>query len=313
MQNTLLSALSHEYAISGEALAQQFGVTRAAIHKRIQQLKARGVIVEASVHGYQLGYPYAWWHEQAIKDRIGCPLTILDEVVSTSDTARAVMRDMTLGSDGLWLTDFQTAGRGRRGNHWLSMPGRQLTFSYAISTPHPPQTWTGLSLAVGVVLAEQLAGIGLTAALKWPNDVMLGDEKLGGILIEMDAQAEGPSTLIIGVGVNEHFSPEERQQVGVPVAALRDVISAYDRVELLVSMVNALRNLTQSYAQATLEHYRERWSRIDYLYSADIQFQQDGAMRHGRARGINSQGALLIEAHGDLLVCSSTEIEKIRK
>lgn len=314
MQNLLLHALSYEHPVSGEVLAQHFGISRAAIHKRIQQLKSRGVLIEAnSGQGYQFSYPYQWWESKSLSGLLNCPVHVLEETESTNDDARIAARKFSMGEDAVWVTDFQLAGRGRRGNNWLSLPGRQLTFSYAIATAEPPQAWTGLSLAVGVIIAERLMQAGLPVMLKWPNDLMLADRKLGGILIEMDAQAEGPSTLVIGVGLNEHFLENEKDQLSVPVASLHDGSCSYDRYQLLTTIVSSLRDLVADYPKLTLSAYRARWEKIDYLRDAEIRYLNRGEVQHGRVCGIDAQGALLVATGTTVASCSSTEIEKIRK
>lgn len=307
---SLLHRLDADHYTSGEALATEQGCTRAAISKQIEQLREQGVLIESrSRHGYRFQHRYRWWSEQDIaplSQRLAMPVYWLPSVDSTSEW----LRRQPPGADGisLALTDFQLSGKGRRGRQWLTPPGRQFTFSLGCRAPHAPGRWLGVALAAGAALAQVLREQGWPVHLKWPNDLMLGEAKLGGILIEMDALAEGPSHLIVGVGMNEYLLPAERDALDRPVAGLQDLPVAYDRATLLAGMVLALREVLVHYPAQGLAAWRDAWQSLDCLQGRSVSFQQADVVHEGIAEGIDAQGSLMVRTSAGLVACHSGEV-----
>lgn len=313
MLDDLLGLLRYDAAISGEWLARELGISRAAINKRIQQLRARGVLISASSEGYRFEYPYHWWSQTAFTNNGDVSINILNETESTSDEARRQSSGLQLNRPQAYLTDFQTQGRGRRGNGWSSFPGRQLTFTYAELRAEAPAQWQGLSLAIGVVIAEVLKQHAIEIRLKWPNDLLLADAKLGGLLIEMDAQAEGPTALFIGLGINEFIKADEAEMIAQPVIGLQSAQQHYQRQQLLMDLLRAIRACVDGFPVNGLAAYLERWKYFDDLYGKSIDYEKNGVALDGIAMGINSHGALLVEKNGMIERCYSYEAARVRK
>lgn len=307
---TLLHRLDADHYTSGEALAIEQGCTRATISKQIEQLREQGVLIESKPrHGYRFQYHYRWWSEQDIvplSRQLTMPVHWLPRVDSTSEW----LRRQPPGADGISLaiTDFQMAGKGRRGRQWLTPPGRQLTFSVGCRASYAPGRWLGVALAVGVALAQVLRARGWPVYLKWPNDLMLGEAKLGGILIEMDALAEGPSHLIVGVGMNECLLAAERDALDRPVAALQDLPVTYDRVVVLAELVTALREVLVHYPSQGLTAWHATWRSLDCLQGRTISFRQADIVYEGIAEGIDAQGSLMVRTTAGLVACHSGEV-----
>lgn len=309
MTAQLLQRLSADHYTSGEHLASLHHCTRAAISKQIEQLRAQGVLISSrSRLGYRLDYPYRWWSD-ADASALACSLplqaTCLPVVDSTSDWLRRLP-----ASPGLHLafTDFQRGGKGRRGREWLSPPGRQLTFSLRCHSEQSPMRWLGVAMALGVRLAEVLIAQGWPVRLKWPNDIMLGSAKLAGILVEMDALAEGPCDVIVGVGLNEMLLPGERAHLARPVSALQDEAVSYDRFTLLADILRGLAEVLEHYPEQGLEGFREAWSCLDCLQGQSVRFEQGGRLHEGCAQGIDAQGSLLVQTPEGLVRCHSGEV-----
>lgn len=191
------------------------------------------------------------------------------------------------------IADEQTAGRGRDGRTWRSPPGGVWL---AILLRPPLPTAGVLALRVGLVVAdvvEDLLGIvpttasGPRAALKWPNDVLLHDRKVAGILCESRWQGEALQWLGVGVGVN--VANEIPAELGNRAVALRDVRPAVRRIDVLDRLIPALIRLTAHGAQLT-EFECAAFARRDWLRGRQIR-----APLSGRAAGIRSDGALLVD------------------
>lgn len=314
MDASLLSQLSATHFVSGEELARQAGCSRAAIAKRMDLLRAAGVLIEArSRLGYRLSFPYEWWTQQRLDTAFsGLPdapeAIALAAVASTNDWLRDQLVARQDGRCLLAVTDFQQGGKGRRGRAWLAPVGRQLTFSIGIAAAPGPLAWIGVALAVGAELAQMLNERGWPVQLKWPNDLLLDGRKLAGILVELDAMAEGPSRVVVGVGINEALLPDERSQLDRPVAALQDLPFSYSRAELLAAMAQRLSSLLQTFPERGLGHWLPVWQDFDALRGQTVDFQRGEDWLRGKAQGIDGQGSLLLETAEGLVRCHSGEI-----
>lgn len=314
MPLNLLSELSAHQAVSGELLAKHFGCTRAAIAKRIAALKALGVLIHAIPRaGYRYDYDYTWWSQAELASamkaqHVGISPVVLTRVDSTNLWMREHISTAKLDYIAAAVSDFQFAGQGRRGRQWLSFPGRQITTSIGFVSPLGPISWAGVAIVVGLSLATTLRHYGWPIQLKWPNDLWLNGAKLGGILVEMDVMAEGPSRLIIGFGVNEQVCASEKIAVGRELAALQDLNIGYERHALAAALMAGVIHALKGFEQSGFEPWLARWQELDALANKSVVFDLNGHQHEGVARGINTQGALLIDTAEGLIACHSGEV-----
>lgn len=314
---SLLRQLSAEDFVSGEHLAQLADCSRAAIAKRVDQLRAAGVLIEARPRaGYRLAHRYDWWMAEQLQQRLpegcGLQLHVLPSTDSTNDWLRQQLAGQPSAEVVLAITDFQLGGKGRRGRSWMAPAGRQMTFSIGVGAEQGPLAWIGIALAAGVELAEALRAAGWPVRLKWPNDILLNGAKLAGILVELDAMAEGPSRVIIGVGINEALLADERAGLERPVAALQDAAIAYDRHGLLADMAARLERLLREFPEAGLARWLPRWAPLDDLQGQRVNFQRGSEWLVGDVVGIDAQGSLLLDTPQGRVHCHSGEVS-VRK
>jgi len=312
MNKSLLPHLSTSRPISGEDLATKFSCSRAAISKQIEALKNAGVLIAArSKVGYHLEYDYRWWGQdfiQSIQAHLSIKATLLDDINSTNTW----LREQPAGpSPHLALTDWQRAGRGRRERAWVSPPGRQLTFSLRQDSQQGPWPWRGLALAVGIEITEVLNNLGIPAQLKWPNDLWLAGAKLGGILVELEGASDGPSAVIVGVGLNECITEAERQSLDRPASDLHEYAHSYEREQLLRLLLERLVKLLRDYPSEGISGYLARWPKYDLLRGKSLQFEHKGEVRQGIGRGVDADGNLIVEVDGVLTVCHASEVSLV--
>lgn len=238
----------------------------------------------------------------------GRPLRYYEETTSTSDRALEEV-DTPMKTGGVFVADRQSGGRGRRGSAWLSAPGENLTFSVLLRLPIPPEKTATLALVVGLAVrataAHALLDRGAVAKVKWPNDVLVDERKLAGILVETRFRG-GETTAIVGVGLNvaqREFpgaagNPTSLALLGVP-AALRS------RERLLAVFLRELEErmgqwLARGFA-ASLEEFRAH----DALVGRDVLVDE----RRGTARGVSASGELFLELDdGSLLTLTSGHV-----
>ncbi|MBR1407283.1 MAG: biotin--[Clostridia bacterium] len=217
MTEAILERLLREESVSGEALSRELGVTRAAVWKQIERLRAMGVDVRAQGRG---GYRLS-----ALPDTLMAPVinkglkTVwagqairwLPETDSTNRVAREWAKEGA-PHGALVVCDWQKAGRGRRGRTWETPPGEAVAMSVILRPQAHPSEVSLLSLAVALACCRAVEDVsGLESRIKWPNDVVCGGRKVSGILLEMDADEQTVHSVVAGVGINVHQKafPEE--------------------------------------------------------------------------------------------------------
>jgi BirA family biotin operon repressor/biotin-[acetyl-CoA-carboxylase] ligase len=303
----LVDALADGSWHSGEALAARAGVTRAALAKRMAHLREWGLDVDAEAgRGYRLVQPLQRLDAKRIRDALPQSLRqrlrgpqVLTRVDSTNQ--RLLEADPAQDPQAL-LAELQTAGRGRRGRDWRSPFGANLYLSLSWSFPVWPPQLSALSLAVGVTCAQVLRSTGLAQLmLKWPNDLRVGEAKLGGILIEQRGEAGGACRVVIGVGINVAMSGLQAGPLDQPWISLQTALGGTPTPER-----NAVAAALLAELMATLDLFQARgfapfaaeWSRFDAAAGRPLRIDNGGSFIEGIGRGVDEHGALIVESQG---------------
>ncbi len=207
----------------------------------------------------------------------------------------------------LLLTEEQTAGRGRRGRRWHASPGSALMFSLRWTFAGPVTRLHGLSLATGVGLANALRSLGAEGvALKWPNDLLAGEGKLGGVLIETRSSA-GRVSAVLGVGINCHAQAGLEARLGRRIAALAGLIAPMPaRNAIAVRLVAELIRTLRAFDTGGLAAFRDAWEAMHAQQGARMRVRiADGRIVAGIAEGIAADGALMLRNRRGLRCVSS--------
>jgi BirA family biotin operon repressor/biotin-[acetyl-CoA-carboxylase] ligase len=230
----------------------------------------------------------------------GLPVEVADRLDSTNTE---LMRRARSGRAGavLLVALEQTAGRGRLGRTWESTPGASLTFS--VGLPLAPASWAGLSLAVGVSLAESLHA---RVRLKWPNDLWVDDRKLGGILIET-ASFGGPASerryAVVGVGIN--IAPRAAAGLSTPPAAMRELDPDATAESTLGRVAAPLVEAVRAFEQFGFPPFAARFEARDALRDRAVALSDGTA---GTAHGVDGEGALLVHTAAGMRTVSTSEV-----
>jgi len=248
----------------------------------------------------------ATWPAEAIWEAVapqlpGFTVEVLPEIDSTNSE---LMRRARAGASEpvLLVAEQQTAGRGRLGRGWVSQAGESLTFSLGLSLA--PADWAGLSLAVGVALAESLHP---KVQLKWPNDLWIADRKLGGILIETasfaDAAAGARRYAVVGVGLN--ILPRPAQGLSTPPAALAELLPQLQAGDALLRLAQPLVAALQAFESFGFAPFQARFQALDALRDRAVTLS-DGTV--GTAHGVTEAGALLVHTAAGMQTVTSSEV-----
>ena len=294
---------------SGVELAARLGLSRTAVWKRLQQLKSTlGIDLYAvSGKGYKLAKPLQLLEPERLQKllRQTKALTPLPEIevhmsVDSTNHQALEMAKQSPQTARLILAEMQTAGRGRRGRQWQSPFGCNLYMSLYWWFDVMPESIASLSLVVGVSLAKCLEALGIPRCeLKWPNDVRYQGKKLAGILLEMQGEASGGCGIVIGLGVNLDMPNSDAEQIDQPWTDVKRITGqAIDRNQFAARLVLTLMEMLSQYNQETLDNFLEDWRQRDALYGQAVRLELPSETLSGVARGIDAQGALLLEQDG---------------
>lgn len=209
------------------------------------------------------------------------------------------------------IAEQQTAGKGRRGNQWLSPNAENIYCSLQWCFKTSPKHLSLLSLVVGLSIAEALDKVGLTEhGVKWPNDIFCQGKKMGGILIESVASSTQGIQVIIGIGLNVNMPDTEGESIDQPWISLNKVMAGrVDRNQLLaILLVELIENL-KGFESLKSEEFQESWQQWDVLRNQQVRILQDQQELQGLVEGIDAQGRIGIKLpSGQLGYYSSAEI-----
>lgn len=295
-------ALAEGRAVSGNALARQFGVTRAAIWKQIETLRASGApIVARTGEGYRLNAPLDLLDAAAIQlianKRLAqgiCPIEVHWQIDSTNSILlrRAQAGDVqTIAC----FAEMQSAGRGRRGRGWHTPLGGGLAFSILRRFDSSMASMAGLSLVVGVGVVRALADLGFARpGLKWPNDVHVDDRKLAGILIELGGDALGPCHAVIGVGLNVRLDTQSGEPIDQPWIDLSCMTDSPlpSRNQIAADIVCRVLEVLDEFANNGFSSFADEFARYDVLHGRRISILDGRNRREAVAAGVDRVGNL---------------------
>ena len=312
----LLRRLSDGHFHSGQALAQEYGVSRASVFNFVRLAGELGVSIRAvRGRGYQLAAPTEWLDASQIKAALGSRADQfhVQRLDSTDSTNSVLMRAAAAGAaDGsVVCAEVQFAGRGRRGRQWHSVLGGSLTFSVLLRFDEGIAALVGLSLAVGVAMARALNRHSAFAVkLKWPNDVLVDYRKLAGILVEIQGDLQGPSFAVVGVGLNVRLPGEQRDSIDQAVVDLEEMQVKTGRNALLAACLLELKDVVEVMRRKGFKALRTEWesyhAHAGQLVSLTL---PDAQTVSGIALGVDDTGTFLLQnSSGDRVAYNGGEI-----
>jgi BirA family transcriptional regulator, biotin operon repressor / biotin---[acetyl-CoA-carboxylase] ligase len=299
--------------VSGAQLATQFGVTRSAIWKAVEELRELGTEVEAVTHeGYRLAHPASPLDCAGVSDLLPPPtLALLREGACLGNTSSTNSLLLERGAPPAGRFDFltaehQSAGRGRRGRSWLAPPGGAICLSWSWCFEGMAAQLGALSLAIGVACIRALQSQKVPGVqLKWPNDLVTAGGKLGGILIEMRSESAGPVHIVVGLGLNMALGRSVRESIDasgnqpVDLCSLLQAGNMPGRNALTAALLHHGVTAMQDFTQHGFQPFRDEFSRADALRDRTVDIQ-GGAIAGGIARGVDPDGALRVEQDGNI-------------
>ncbi|PHM65513.1 bifunctional biotin--[acetyl-CoA-carboxylase] ligase/biotin operon repressor BirA [Xenorhabdus sp. KJ12.1] len=295
----LIKILSDGEIHSGQQLGQKLGMSRAGINKHIQVIREWGVeILTIPGKGYRFPAPMNLLSKDIIENYL--PESRIEVIPVIDSTNQYLLDKLTeLTSGDTCVAEYQYAGRGRRGRQWVSAFGRNLYLSMFWRLEQGPAAAIGLSLVVGIVIAEVLNRQGAEKVkVKWPNDLYLDDKKLAGILVELMGRTGDAAQIVIGIGMNISMSSEQQKIINQQWSNLQQAGVTAERNKLVTEIVTELKKALVQFENEGLQSFVPRWFKLDNFMNRPVKLIIGEQEIYGIARGIDQQGALLLDIDG---------------
>ena len=301
---------------SGEAIGVELGCTRTAVWKHVEALRHLGIEIDAVAgQGYRLREPLELLDKTSIlantEPTIRKQLTSLNIEASLDSTSSALHRlAVAQQHAAVILAEHQSNGRGRRGRQWHSPFGRNLYLSLGWMFDKSLAELGCLPLVVALASARALSRAGLKEhRVKWPNDVLLGGQKLCGCLVEVQGDTQGPCHAVVGVGINVHM-PASVLTDGIdqPWTDLHTHLPDCSRNHLAALVLEELITQLGLFARQGFTPFRDIWQQLDALYGQTIDVWSGSSSVQGIASGIDERGALMLDTGKEILKLHSGEV-----
>jgi len=288
---------------SGEDLAHKLGISRASIWNALKEVNETGLtLYKVRGRGYCLAEPLQWLDEAKVISALGAYANRfkLELIDCTDSTNTLLMQKAALGAvhGSVVAAEMQTRGRGRRGRSWHANLGGALTFSVLWRFNQGVGFLSGLSLGVGVALLRALKSLGASgAALKWPNDVLHHNCKLGGILIEVQGDVLGPSLAVIGIGINLKLSEPTKNIIEQPTTDLYSIAGVVpERNHALGCVLGHMAQVLEIFAMRGFSSLQAEWVENHVYHKKNVRIMLPGdGTEEGIVTGVDSGGALLLQ------------------
>lgn len=303
----LLYALSDGEFHSGTALADNLDLSRTAIWKQINGLQEQGAdIIAVNGKGYRLSFALELLDKESILQRLTTKmegsiyaLEIHDQIDSTNHYLSKLVHTQLKNQGIICLAEQQTAGKGRRGRQWVSPFGSNIYASVLWQFQEGPASLSGLSLAVGVAVIKALKIQGIQdAGLKWPNDIYWQKKKLGGILIEISGESNGPCSAIIGIGLNLYLPEQDASEIAqdwVDISKILGAANKLSRNQLMATLLEQILDVCADYTKDSFTQYRDEWRQYDCMQGQQVRLFMGNKQIDGIVQGINDDGLLLLK------------------
>lgn len=284
---------------SGSELGDELGISRAGVWKRVQRLADFGLNLESvKGKGYRLAQPLELIDPGIVQRCLGDAADLHYQWVTGSTNADALALEGPFLRPQVFITECQLAGRGRRGRAWQSPFAANLYVSIRFTLRGGFAALGGLSLAVGVSVAEALRELepALPIALKWPNDLLVESAKLGGVLIELAGEMDGRVDVVIGVGLNGRMTAGQAEAIDQRWIDLAAVLPQMpSRTDLASRVIARLMGMLPLFEARGFDAFAGAFAEFDAVSGKNVVVRAVDQELVGVAAGVASDGALLLE------------------
>ena len=294
----ILNILNDGTIHTGIDIGEALGISRTAVWKVIKRLQKYNIDIQSQHKGYHLKEPLILLDQKKIEPFLSRKKISLEICESLETTSHYLKNKMPLKGQTACLAEYQSMGRGRLGRKWLSPFGRNIYCSLSGVFKKDLGEMSGLSLAVAVLTANALESFDsrIKLSLKWPNDLYINNQKLGGILIELMGEAYGNCQAIIGIGLNVNMKDIKLPDLDQPWISLEHIVlEKLDRNIIVGYILRTIFEGLEVFEHKGLEAFLPEWEKYDLLRNQKVSLNTGAGKVSGIACGVDSQGFLLLE------------------
>ncbi len=318
----LVAAIQSSQPGTVDSISEVLGSKPEDVHSAIEWLRSTGIeITRAGDGSLRLLSDISLLSNEAVRcqlddtsSRLLGSLHILDVIDSTSDWLKSI-KSMSRVPGEVCLAEFQRSGRGRHGRQWQSAYGSGLCLSISWCLSNDASSVSGLSLAMAVAVSRFLSQLGMfDHQLKWPNDVLIGDRKLAGILVEIVEATKKQTDVVIGIGMNVHQPGRVHDQVDRPMVDLSTTMpdNTLDRSQLAGLLIHHCLMVLHEFTHNGFDSLRDEWQQRDALRGRHVRMKYGDNSLEGRASGISACGKLRLDTAQGLVELSGGEVSIVR-
>lgn len=309
--------------VSGQQISDRLGITRAAIWKHIKTLKEQGhTILAAPRKGYRLEKAADLLSADDIRACLNTRIMGRDEIICLAQTDSTNSQAKRLAAEGaaegtVVVAESQTSGRGRRGRSWFSPAGRSIYASIILRPPLPPAQAPQITLMTAVAVARGLLeATGLTATIKWPNDILIADKKIAGILTEITTEMDAVDYAVVGLGVNVNTTaadlPSEIRSIATSVRI--ESGSRYSRTDLLCSLLQHFESCYETLQRDGFKPIMAQWREMSDIIGRPVNVDVLDVRHTGIVEAVDDDGVLILkDDNGQRHRIFSGDVTRVRK
>jgi BirA family biotin operon repressor/biotin-[acetyl-CoA-carboxylase] ligase len=320
MREAILKALREEGHISGAKLGERLNISRTAVWKHIGELRKRGYEIGSSP---RCGYSFVKGTNLLIPEDIvpglkthiiGKRILYREEVTSTQDIAKKMARD-SAEEGTIVISESQTEGRGRKGRSWVSPRDGGVYLSIILRPKLVPSRVLQISLVAGVAVIKAIKGVApLQPEMKWPNDIIIGGKKVGGILTEMSCELDGVNYIVLGIGVNVNTPGYllTKPTDGVATSLAEECGEDISRVGFVQCLLAEFEAIYNEFLTTGFCPIREEWKAMNNTIGSRVKITEAEGEIEGKALDIDAEGFLLVrKENGDVKKILSGDVTLI--
>lgn len=294
-----------------DVLAYELNTTPTAILMDVQKLKRYGIPIEYHEEkGFHLAEPMGLLDNRELKRLIkskSVRLELLEAIDSTNDYLKSLYHSEKMT---FCVAELQTGGKGRMGKSWHSAFGKDLTLSFLKNFKKGVSQLSGLSMVVSLAVCKAIEdnyNLPKPLTLKWPNDILCQNKKLGGVLIEIQADKDNSAEVIVGIGLNVNSTHDTAGLIDQPWTSLALLNQRNnDRNLLCAAIINTLVQAMERFEAEGFSSFVDEWKAKDALFNQDIELTSDHKCFEGKALGVNENGQLILQLPDQTYHCFSS-------
>jgi BirA family biotin operon repressor/biotin-[acetyl-CoA-carboxylase] ligase len=315
VKESLIEQLATGQFISGQALGDKLGISRSAVSKHIAGLASMGLdVYRVTGKGYRIAEPLVLLNsttiQQAMLTNYYPPIIEVKSMLDSTNDYVLQKISQPLQQGQVCLAEHQKAGRGRRGRQWVSPFGSHVYLSMYWYLEQGMSAAMGLSVVAALAVSDAIKSLyHINVSLKWPNDIYIDGKKLAGVLIDLEGQALEPCHSVIGLGINVNMPQVSAEVIDQPWTDLQTHCQQkIDRNILTAKLIDCLLVRLIEHREQGITNMLTDWQKADSFLDKKVRLITGVKETLGWCRGINSQGALLLEVNGAIKVIYGGEV-----